>query len=245
MLPPHTDAAVPLSVMMTPDAWADIIHKGKSLPTTSGYQDDEADLAVLFNKVRDHERSLFIQRTLHPFRHFRDQNLVLKLSVKRAMREHPDESTEALEKEIKQMITKGVWRGVHVSQLTSRQRADILYTSLFFKEKWTASGLWDKMKARIVVGGDHQDKSLYGDLSSPTAATSSVLAVAAIAAHEKRKVITMDVGGAFLNADMSPTGVIVHVRLDPLMTSILVRLDHSYEAFVEPNGSCVVRESRR
>ena len=25
------------------------------------------------------------------------------------------------------------------------------------------------------------------------------------------------------------------------MTSILVRLDHSYEAFVEPNGSCVVK----
>ena len=58
------------------------------------------------------------------------------------------------------------------------------------------------LTARIAVAGDnHQDKSLYGDLSSLTAA---------IAAHEKRKVITMD-GGVFLNADMSPTGVIVHV----------------------------------
>lgn len=59
------------------------------------------------------------------------------------------------------------------------------------------------LTARIAVAGDnHQDKSLYGDLSSLTAA---------IAAHEKRKVITMDAGGVFLNADMSPTGVIVHV----------------------------------
>ncbi len=97
------------------------------------------------------------------------------------------------------------------------------------------------MKARIVVGGDLQDKALYGDLSSPTAATSSVLIVAAIAAYEERKVMTMDIGGAFLNADLASTGVIVHVRLDALMTSILTKIDPTYEQFVDSRGTCVVK----
>ena len=51
-------------------------------------------------------------------------------------------------------------------------------------------------------------KGLYDDLSTPTVATSSVLTIAAIAAAENRKVIAIDIGGAFLNADMSPTGIL-------------------------------------
>ncbi len=42
------------------------------------------------------------------------------------MREHPDESVDALEKEVTQMVDKGVWRGVKVSQLTDQQKRDIL-----------------------------------------------------------------------------------------------------------------------
>ena len=68
---------------------------------------------------------------------------------------------------------------------------------MFLKEKFTASGEYDKLKARLVAGGDKQDKELYEDLclSSPTAFTTSVLAVAAIAACEGRLVTVMDIGG--------------------------------------------------
>ena len=51
-------------------------------------------------------------------------------------------------------------------------------------------------------------KGLYDDLSTPTVATSSVLTIAAIAAAENRKVIAIDIGGAFINADMSVTGIL-------------------------------------
>ena len=70
------------------------------------------------------------------------------------------------------------------------------------------------------------DKSLYENLSSPTAATTSVLTVAAIAAAaEGRKVVVIDIGGAFLNADMTPTGVVVHMRLDRIMSSMLIKIE--------------------
>ena len=96
---------------------------------------------------------------------------------------------------------------------------------MFLKDKYLASGPFERFKARLVAGGNQQDKGLHENLSSPTVATSSVLAIAAIAAAESRKVIAIGVGGAFLNADMAPTGVEVHMRLNRVMTSMLMELD--------------------
>jgi len=68
--------------------------------------------------------------------------------------------------------------------------------------------------------------------------------VAAIAAAEGRKVITVDVSGAFLHADMAMTGVVVHVRLDSIMTRFLVKLDPSYAQYVNEDGTCIVQLDR-
>jgi hypothetical protein len=38
---------------------------------------------------------------------------------------------------------------------------------MFLKDKYLASGAFDRFKARLVAGGDMQDKSLYEELSSP------------------------------------------------------------------------------
>jgi hypothetical protein len=50
-----------------------------------------------------------------------------------------------------------------------------------------------------VAGVDQQDKELNDDLClvSPTASTTSVLAVTVIAACEGRSVSVMDIGGSF------------------------------------------------
>ena len=64
--------------------------------------------------------------------------------------------------------------------------------------------IFDRFKVRLVAG---EEKTLYNNLSSPTASTTSVLTVAAIAAVEGRHAITIDIGGAFLNADLKPTGI--------------------------------------
>ena len=143
--------------------------------------------------------------------------------------------------ELQQMVDKGVWHGIHMKDLTRAQRKAIIRSTMFLKDKYTADGEFEKFKARLVAGGDGQDKSLYDNLSAPTAATSSVLIVAGIAAAEHRKVMVADIGGAFLNADIKPTGILVHVRLDSLMTSILVRIDPSFKEFVAEDGSSVVQ----
>jgi hypothetical protein len=90
--------------------------------------------------------------------------------------------------ELKQMLEKKVWHGVHTRTLTRNQQSAIIRSSMFLKDKYLASGAFERFKARLVAGGNQQDKGLYDDLSSPTVATSSVLAVAAIAAAELQRV---------------------------------------------------------
>jgi guanyl-specific ribonuclease Sa len=92
-----------------------------------------------------------------------------------------------------------------------------------------------------VAGGDQQDKELYESLSSPTVSTSSVLAVAAIAANQSRSVWTCDIEGAYLNAPMKPTGVLVFMRLDPMLARILVEMYPEYAIFMQRNGTIVVQ----
>ena len=146
---------------------------------------------------------------------------------------------------------KKVWHGVHATDLTTKQQMLIIRSSMFLKDKYLASGSFDRFKARLVAGGAMQDKTLYENLSSPTAATTSVLTVAAIAAAEGREVVIIDIGRAFLNADMSPTGVLVHMRLnrmmsvhmrlDRMMSAILINIDPTYKQYIESSGSMIVQ----
>ncbi len=111
---------------------------------------------------------------------------------------------------------------------------------MFLKDKYMASRMFDKFKARLVAGGDQQDKELYDNLSSTTAFTASVHADASIAAHERRSVLEMDIDGAFLNADITNTGIKVHMRLNRTLTSMLASIDPGHARFVEEQGTSVV-----
>jgi hypothetical protein len=50
-------------------------------------------------------------------------------------------------------------------------------------------------------------------------------------------VATIDIGGAFLNAKMLDTGIKVHMRLDSVMTELLLKIDPSYAVYLEPRGT--------
>lgn len=144
-------------------------------------------------------------------------------------------------KELQQMLDREVWHPVYYNALSRDQKKAIIRSSMFLKDKYHASGAFDKFKARLVAGGDQQDKELYDNLSSPTVATQLVLTIAAIAAREGRIVETLDIPGAFLNASMPDDGVKVHVKLDRLMTSILLKIAPHYLPYVTADGTIVVQ----
>ena len=100
-------------------------------------------------------------------------------------------------------------------------------------------GSFHKLKARLVAGGDQQDKSLSEDLSSPTVSTSAVFTLLAIAAHEERRVAVVDISGAYLNADMS-LEVPVHMHLDRNMTDLILDIDPKYSKYTDARGGVTV-----
>ena len=168
------------------------------------------------------------------------QHSVFNITVTRALEELGDEARESISKELKQLWEKRVWTPVDVKKLSSNVRRSIIRSSMFLKQKFDSEGNHDKLKSRLVAGGHMQDKTLYDDLSSPTAALMSVLIVCAIAALEKRKTATVDIGGAYLNADMM-TCIIVHMMLDKRMSAMLLEIDESYRKYLTPKGELCVR----
>jgi hypothetical protein len=94
-----------------------------------------------------------------------------------------------------------------------------------------------------VAGGDRQDKSLYDNLSSPTVSLESVFVILAIAAIERRKVITVDITGAYLECTL-PEGDEVIMELDPLVTKLLQELDPDAKQYETVKGTTLVKLKR-
>ena len=72
-----------------------------------------------------------------------------------------------------------------MSTLSPTERSRVI-RSIFLMQKLLPDGSDDKFKARLVAGGDKQNKDLYDDLSSPTVSTCAVLTIPSIAAYQNR-----------------------------------------------------------
>jgi hypothetical protein len=156
--------------------------------------------------------------------------------VNEALRTRGDEAKRVINKELQQMLDRKVWVPV-IDRLPHKERQDrIIGSSMFLKMKTHPD---DECKARLVASGNQQNKGLYDVLSSPTASTSGVFTVIAIAAHECRHSAVVDIGGAFLHTDMT-TGVKLHMRLDRTMSDFVVVLDPKYAPYRDDKGRVIV-----
>ena len=200
--------------------------------------------SVLQARLTEAEDHAALRRQLLLRANWHDKEYCFKISVRAALRERGPAAEQAILSEMQQMLDRRVWHGVRKRDLTSDQVRKVLRIVTFLKDKYTAQNIFDKFKARLCADGSTQDHDQYENVSSPTATTTSTMMVAAIAAAEGRKVITADVSGAFLHADMAMTGVVVHVRLDSIMTRFLVKLDPSYAQYVNEDGTCIVQLDR-
>jgi hypothetical protein len=168
----------------------------------------------------------------------------LKLTIAEGIAELGDEAMASIVSEMKQMIDSPIWEGVNTSNLTAEQLKRIISSSMFLKKKYSAEGIYEKCKARLVAGGHQQDRKVYTNNGSPTAATQSVFMLAALAAADNSAVATADVPGAFLKSELPTDGPAVLMRLNKFLTAVLIKLDPSYIPYVRADGSCVVRLKR-
>lgn len=165
------------------------------------------------------------------------------ITVRKALKEMPEAAESSIKSELSQLLRKEVMIPVKWRSLSAKQRKAAIRSFMFLKMKFQANGQFDKLKARLVANGAGQDKELYGDISSPTAATSSLMMVAAIAALEKRTVCTADITGAYLNAKMPLDGPKVHMIVEPELAKLLCELDETFKEYLRADGSVAVRLS--
>jgi hypothetical protein len=102
-----------------------------------------------------------------------------------------------LKKEIKTLIEAGTF--VHDNLKEGEVSTPVMET---FKVKVKSDGLLDKLKARLVVRGDLQDKNITEDKWSPTASFRSLKMFLGHACRIKARVKQFDFVGAFLQAKM-------------------------------------------
>ena len=103
------------------------------------------------------------------------------LSIKGAIKSHGDIAVKALFTECSSLLGKYAFSK---KTLTEEEMRFVIRSSCFMKEKMTPEGTVEKVKARLVAGGD--------ETLSPTVSTAAVLVtIMAIAAHERRHVMAM------------------------------------------------------
>ena len=126
------------------------------------------------------------------------------------------------------------------STLTRALRQRLIRGFIFLKEKFLANGEFDKLKARLVAGGHMQDKSSYvvEEIASPTVSLQSVFMTATLAALEGRHVMTLDVGSAYLNANMAKN---VFMAQDSAIVEVLLQINPEVQQFRRVDGSIIVK----
>jgi hypothetical protein len=165
-----------------------------------------------------------------------NESYVFNISVAQGLQRHGKHAVTSIETELSQMINKGVWEPVRYQQVP--RGSSIIPSFIFLKEKYDASGNFIKIKSRLVAGG-HMQGDIDRQTSSPTVSLTAILMIAAIAAEERRHVVTLDIGGAYLNAPMKDENTFM--ILDKKVTEVLGNLDPSYKAFTTRKGTTIVR----
>ena len=138
------------------------------------------------------------------------------------------------------MVDMNVWEIIEKARLSKEQLRKTIRSAMFLTEKFTASGEFDKLKSRLVAGGDGQDKRLYDNLSSPTVSQETIMMVLAIAAIEKRTVTTIDITGAYLECDIGDDDEVI-MTIDPFLATLLSQVDPSVEQKKDEKGVVYVK----
>jgi hypothetical protein len=167
--------------------------------------------------------------------------IVLHVSIQQALRTIGPSAIKAVEEEVDNLLAYKTFAPVNAKGLSSSDRKNVLPSFTFIKTKYNASGGVDRVRARTTAGGHRQDRALYSaeDTSAPTVAMWCIFLELLLAAHESREVHVIDIKSAYLNASMSRHNVMV--KLEPLLTDIILKREPSFSSGIDHDGRLIVK----
>jgi hypothetical protein len=136
-----------------------------------------------------------------------------------------DQEEIAVTKELQQFNTYGVFEPKLADELTNNDKKNALASLIFLKEKRNGD-----IKATSCANGSKQREHIAKEkAAAPTVALDSVFVTAAIDAKEHRKVVSIDILGAFLHANNEDYVILKMVgTLAELMVKTNPRLYRKY-----------------
>jgi len=153
--------------------------------------------------------------------------LAYRISLRKALKdkERVASTIKAVNDEIENMENNSVGKFVQFTDIPAHLRPDIVPAHMFLKDKYKADGSFDKVKARMVAGGNARDPDSIGETFAPTVNPMSVFTQLQITVARKYELSAYDIKGAFLlspvHADreiylLIPADIVEHwVRLYP------------------------------
>jgi hypothetical protein len=144
-----------------------------------------------------------------------EHTVMTQHSMKRGIKEFGEAGVNAVLKELQQLHDRKVLEPVSSDNITREEKRASLQYLMFLKKKRNGTikgrGCADGRKQRL-----HTTKE---EASSPTVAIEAVMLSCVIDAMEGRDVATVDIPGAFMQADMDE---MVHMKLEGKMAELLV-----------------------
>ena len=153
--------------------------------------------------------------------------VMTQYNMKKGIKMFGEPGVDAVLKELQQLHDRKVLEPKGASEMTNDDKKAALQYLMFLKQKRNGT-----IKGRGCADGRKQRAyTAKEDASSPTVAIESVMLSCVIDAMEGRDVATVDIPGAFMQADMDD---VVHMKLEGKMAELLVRIDPKlYRKYVQ------------
>ena len=200
-------------------------------------------LQTPFEELNDDLHFQFVQEAIKEIKNKGETKLLCQyvtglifnqMSAKVGLKKHGERAWKALLKELKQLKDLDVFKAVHASSLTDKQKREALREITVLKEKRD-----NTLKSRTCADGRSQ-RGRYPkeETASPTMSNDSAMLILITAAIEGRDVAIADVAGAYLKADMND---FVLMKLEGATVDIMLELDPGLKDFVAiENGKRVL-----
>ena len=172
-----------------------------------------------------------------------------RCSVKRALK-YPDpkrreSAMSAIVDEIDQLLRTKAIVSVARSEIPAGLFARrVLPSHMFLKDKFFADGTFERIKARLVAGGDFLSAAESGETASPTVNPTTVMAMINIAASMDLEISCHDIKGAFLVPHMDKDEEPIYIKLDGEVARILCDRAPQYKRYMDSKGQVIVQLKR-
>ena len=186
--------------------------------------------------ITDIDYSLLDEQTLHEI-----QMMAVQMNRKSMEKLHPGKTKDSLTKELKAILDRKTFKGVHRDKIPSNQKINYMMSKHTVKNK---DGIFDRVKSRTLIGGDRM-KSIYkdrtGEISARTISLTALYTIATLVAYLELQLGSFDFQNAFVNATL-PDNEQCFARMPKEESAIMVEIDpDNWEQFLDPDGHIYVR----